>query len=122
MHCGQNWQFNTRGTDRWYLEALGIAARGKWDDCLPPWRLKVGEEWRNEAGRDIVWRSRGKATPKLLAELIVQSGDEAESVDRYFRAFDFQHEPEKTSALTKLLQRDPLLPPRSTGRNTRTCA
>ena len=99
------------GSDRWYLEALGIAGRGRWDDVLAAWRLKVGDQWNNEVGRDIVWRSRGKETSQLLAQLILQLAPQGEDVDRYFRAFDFQSEPYKTEALTSLLQHNPPLPP-----------
>jgi hypothetical protein len=46
------------GTDRWYLEALGIGADGKWETFLPVWKQIAGEAWKQKAGRDIVWRSR----------------------------------------------------------------
>lgn len=97
------------GSDRWYLEALGIAARGRWDDALAAWLPKVGAAWSNKAGRDIVWRSRGRETPRLLAKLIHQLASEGENVDRYFRAYDFQSEPEKTAALTELIEQHPTL-------------
>ncbi|MCA9230910.1 MAG: c-type cytochrome [Planctomycetales bacterium] len=99
-----------KDSDRWYLEALGIAARGRWDDCLAAWRLKVGENWTSTTGRDIIWRSRGRATPQLLAELIILQSQQGKNGDRYFRAFDFQNEPEKTAALTRLLDHEPDLP------------
>ena len=99
------------GSDRWYLEALGIAGRGRWDDALAAWRLKVGDQWNNQSGRDIVWRSRGKETSQLLAKIILQLAPNGENVDRYFRAFDFQNDPEKSSALASLLLHDPPLPP-----------
>jgi putative membrane-bound dehydrogenase-like protein len=74
--------------DRWYLEALGIAADGKWDACLAAWQERAGEKWDNLSGRDLVWRSRAKSTPALLAKLI-QSPLQNENLARYFRAFDF---------------------------------
>lgn len=76
------------GKDRWYLEALGIGAEGKWDDCLAAWLKVAGENWNTSAGRDIIWRSRAKATPALLAKLI-ETASQGESVARYFRAMDF---------------------------------
>lgn len=32
------------GRDRWYLEALGIGAHGKWDACLQAWLSAVGNQ------------------------------------------------------------------------------
>ncbi|MCA9267711.1 MAG: dehydrogenase, partial [Planctomycetales bacterium] len=94
------------GQDRWYLEALGIGARGRWDACVDAWLENVGgpdAAIKSAAGRDIVWRSRAKKTPGLLAK-ILQSGDTAaEAKPRYFRAFDFLTGPEKDEALKGLL-------------------
>lgn len=78
------------GTDRWYLEALGIGADGQWDRFLPAWRAAVGDDWKSDAGRDIVWRARSEASLPLLAQLIRDPGTSADDRLRYFRAFDFQ--------------------------------
>ena len=88
------------GKDRWYLEALGISASGNWDLYFSAWKKKVGKDWNNDAGKDIVWRSRSKASIPLLAELI-RSSDEKEML-RYFRAFDFHTDPSKQQALAQL--------------------
>ncbi len=94
------------GKDRWYLEALGIAAGGHWDACLAAYFEKVGGEAKaigTAAGRDIIWRSRGKRTPALLAKIVQdQSTSDAEK-PRYMRAFDFLSGPEKDAALRSLL-------------------
>ncbi len=85
--------------DRWYLEALGVAARGRWDECLKKW---LGESFRPKqmlktpAARDIVWRSRGKMTPELLAGILKDPDLTAEESARYFRAFDFLKKQEET--------------------------
>jgi putative membrane-bound dehydrogenase-like protein len=76
------------GKDRWYLEALGIGADGNWDACLAAWLKVTGDKWNTPGGRDIIWRSRAKATPVLLAKLIESAGA-GENVARYFRAMDF---------------------------------
>lgn len=76
------------GKDRWYLEALGIGAEGKWDACfreLEGLGIKIG----TGAWNDLVWRSRGTRTPDLLANIIL-AADAADDVARYIRAFDFQ--------------------------------
>ena len=78
------------GKDRWYLEALGIAAEGHWDVCLPPLvQLRQEAQISEAAFRDIVWRSRGEKTPELLTSIIESKSVSDADVLRYFRAFDF---------------------------------
>jgi len=98
------------GADRWYLEALGIAADGKWDDCLKVWLDRVGTQRHTPAGRDIIWRSRASYTPRYLAAILVNGADAAE---RYLRAFDFLSGDEKQSVLNFLAFRPATL----SGRN-----
>jgi putative heme-binding domain-containing protein len=64
-----------------------------------------GEEKAVEtaAGRDIIWRSRAKKTPELVARIMAADDIPDEALPRYFRAFDFLTGPEKTPALEKLL-------------------
>ncbi|HEX6985505.1 MAG TPA: PVC-type heme-binding CxxCH protein [Planctomycetaceae bacterium] len=78
------------GKDRWYLEALGIAADGQWDTFLAAWLDKVGGEWSTPAGREIVWRSRSSQTPALLAKILSDPSVPEAELPRYLRAFDFQ--------------------------------
>ena len=77
------------GTDRWYLEAVGIAADGHWDECFDAWLNEFPERAFEPAGQDIVWRSRATRTPELLKQLIVAPSTNAKEVARLFRAFDF---------------------------------
>lgn len=90
------------GADRWYLEALGIAADGRWELFLPAWEKLAGGQWNTLAGRDLIWRSRTPAALPKLAELIRSAGSE-EGRLRYFRAFDFHAGPERSEALLSLL-------------------
>jgi putative membrane-bound dehydrogenase-like protein len=91
------------GKDRWYLEALGIGADGQWDPFFDAWLEKVGADWNTAAGREIVWRSRSKKTPGLLAKIIRDKALAADERDHYFRALDFISGPEKEAALIELL-------------------
>jgi putative membrane-bound dehydrogenase-like protein len=77
------------GKDRWYLEALGLAADGRWDTFLDAWLKLVGPAWTSPAGRDIIWRSRADKSPTLLAKIIADKSMTANDLPRYFRAFDF---------------------------------
>ena len=76
--------------DRWYLEALGIAADGRWDAFLRNWLDHVGQDWDTPAGRDIVWRSRAQRTSDFLAKILSRAELEEPEASRYLRAFDFQ--------------------------------
>ncbi len=92
------------GKDRWYLEALGIGAGLNWDACLAAYLTKVGDKWDTAAGRDIIWRSRAKQTPTLLAKIITADSTKEEDQPRYLRALDFLSGPEKEAALKAILE------------------
>ena len=89
------------GSDRWYLEALGIAAEGRWDSFITAWRSKGGRA-STRAGRDIIWRSRGNDSAKMLAEIVSDSTVATADSARYFRAFDFLPDEKTQSALVDL--------------------
>jgi hypothetical protein len=91
------------GRDRWYLEALGIGADQRWDECLAAWLELAGTDWNSPAGRDILWRSRASQTPGYLAKLIKDPKTTEADRQRYFRAFDFQTGKEKEAALIELV-------------------
>lgn len=90
------------GFDRWYIEALGIAADGQWDSFFQSWLDRVGDDWNTPAGRDIVWRCRSPKACRYLAEIISTTDNDQEQL-RYFRAFDFHSGEAKTAALNGLL-------------------
>ena len=108
------------GKDRWYLEALGIAARKAEVTSFAVWLNAVGDKWNTPAGRDIIWRSRSPQALPLLAKIILDPRTDSASRSRirknsgrpgsagriltnsatgnqerlrYFRAFDF-HRPQ----------------------------
>jgi putative membrane-bound dehydrogenase-like protein len=91
------------GQDRWYLEALGISAEGQWDKFFEAWLAAVGDKWNTPAGRDIVWRSRSRKTPAVLAKLITDKGTSEAEQARYFRSLDFISGPEKDQVLLELV-------------------
>lgn len=95
--------FAYAGYDRWFLEALGIGADGNWDKCLDAY-IELAEEkgLKLKAARDIIWRSRAKRTPDLLAKYILDPSVPAEELPRYLRAFDFLPAEWKQSSLAEL--------------------
>jgi putative membrane-bound dehydrogenase-like protein len=89
--------------DRWSLEALGIGADEQWDRYMEAWLKQTGSAWDTPAGREIVWRSRSRKTPDLLAKILGDKSLSADDRTHYFRAFDFISGPEKEAALLKLI-------------------
>jgi putative membrane-bound dehydrogenase-like protein len=95
-------QYN--GHDRWYLEALGIAADGNWDACFSEWLKLPAHDRDPAAASDIVWRARTPAALPMLAALIMQPGSDPLQNKRYFRAFDFYPAAQSTPVLLGLLK------------------
>ena len=91
------------GKDRWYLEALGIAADNDADACFAAWLKNVGDGWNTTGGRDIVWRVRASEAPNYLVKILQDSKTPAKDHDRYMRAFDFHEGAKKDTALSRLL-------------------
>ncbi|HRP55875.1 PVC-type heme-binding CxxCH protein [Agriterribacter sp.] len=95
-------QYN--GKDRWYLEALGIAADGQWDHHFNAWLQLVNNNWNTPAGKDIVWRARTPAALPLLAQIISDPTLNPRQQLKFFRAFDFYKDGKKQKVLLSLLE------------------
>jgi len=90
------------GTDRWYLEALGIAADGQWDRFMAAWLESVDGKWKTPGGMDLIWRSRGSQTADWLAEVILNTDTTVAQLPRYFRAIDFLPEDSRKTLVGSL--------------------
>lgn len=89
------------GTDRWYLEALGIGSDVNADACYEAY-MRTAPAF-SDAVRDVLWRLRSPKVLPLLAGFITDSNTpEAERL-RYFRAFDFHDEAARQPVLMALL-------------------
>ena len=89
--------------DRWYLEALGIAADDRWNSFFAKWEEKAGAQGlASAAGKEIIWRSRADKTPELLARLISENRGDFSNNLKYFRAFDFQKSASRNDELRRL--------------------
>ncbi len=88
------------GGDRWYLEALGIAADQHWDRCLTTLLSADGVDPLDFP--EIAWRSRSSQTASLLAELIRQPDVTPVECKRLLRSFDFLPETQRQPALVDL--------------------
>ncbi|TWU02081.1 PVC-type heme-binding CxxCH protein [Neorhodopirellula pilleata] len=91
------------GSDRWYLEALGIGSDVRADDCFSAWSSLVGKNWNTPGGRDIVWRTRADAAAERIVELIADPKLSVEQTNRYFRALEYHKADVRAAALKKLL-------------------
>jgi putative heme-binding domain-containing protein len=90
------------GHDRWYLEALGVAADRQWDRYFGAWLDRVGD-WNTPAGRDIVWRARSSRALPLLEKLAADQSTPVADRIRYFRALDFHPAEARQKSLLALL-------------------
>lgn len=92
------------GTDRWYLEALGIGADRQWDSFFDAYLKTVKNPLLNAGGRDIVWRARTDKALPYLVKLASDQNVDLKSRLRYFRAFDFNTGSEKSKFLLKMIE------------------
>lgn len=90
------------GRDRWYLEALGVAADRQWDRFFGTWLDRVGD-WNTPAGRDIVWRARSSRALPLLEQLAADQATPVADRLRYLRALDFHPAEARQKSLLALL-------------------
>ena len=90
--------------DRWHLEAIGIGAQWNWDACLDAWLVrKKRQEITSAAGREIIWRSRGKQSAKLLGNLLRHEETSKEQAASYFRSLDFSDASTTKTMLAELV-------------------
>ena len=89
------------GKDRWYLEALGLAADKQENAFFDAW--VKGAKINTAASRDIVWRNRGTHGAKYLADIILDRSTLPAEKPRYLRALDFiPKSKEKDDALARI--------------------
>lgn len=93
--------------DRWYLEALGIAAGSDWDACLEA-LTKVSKPIDHELAASIIWRSRGSESAAKIVELItklaaVPAEGGQDHLLLFFRALDFQPKDKVAASVGQLL-------------------
>ncbi len=92
------------GKDRWYLEALGIGADRQWDKFFAAYLNKIKDPLQSEGSRDIVWRARTDEAVTFIAALASDVSASLQSRLRYFRAFDFNTGPLKSTLLLTMIE------------------
>jgi len=93
-----------KNSDRWLLEALGIAADQHWDVILPLWLANKSDPTKSQTDRDILWRSRSPLSLGFLKRLASDNNIPVRDRLRYFRAFDFISSPSKNKFLLEIFQ------------------
>ena len=84
------------GQDRWYLEALGISAAGRWTEFFDAVSFLKSLAPESDSSplaastADLIWRSRDLGIPRHLTHIIGDPNTPESDLPRYFRAFDFQ--------------------------------
>jgi putative membrane-bound dehydrogenase-like protein len=91
-------------TNRWYLEALGIGADKHADLYFNTWKTSVGDDWKNPAGKEIVWRIPAEASVPMLLSLIKDENVEVANLPSYFRALSFKKHLQKNDLVADLLR------------------
>ncbi len=90
-------------SDRWFLEALGIAGDGQWDEIMAAWLKTNKDPMGTEAQKDIVWRSRSKYSLPYLAQQVNSSDHPTKERMKYLRAIDFNPSSDKNKTLLSIL-------------------
>ncbi len=96
------------GQDRWYLEAMGIAADRHWDTCLTELEAQQNEQTDTQkkpkiAYQPIYWRSRGKQSFPQILQYIQDPSTATEELPRLFRSLDFLNPAEHTKELLGMI-------------------
>ncbi len=91
------------GTDRWYLEALGIGADKLWESRLTAYLATKPAD--SPAFRDIIFRSRTELANSYIFQYLKESKPLDEKL-RYFRALDFIPGEQKSVLLVDLINKD----------------
>ncbi len=91
------------GIDRWYLEALGIAAMDRWDECLAVWKKANNGNFDSKANQQLVWRGRGNMAAQMQAEMLRNPKLNEADIPALFRALDLQDADARQKALRTLL-------------------
>lgn len=94
------------GKDRWYLEALGIAAMDRWDECLNAYRKAIPLDRASDAQRAIAWRGRGNVAASMQSEWLRNQTLEGSERLAMFRAVDFLTAEQRDAAILPLLTED----------------
>ncbi|MDP1560958.1 MAG: NPCBM/NEW2 domain-containing protein [Pirellulaceae bacterium] len=90
--------------DRWYLEALGIGAELRWDDCFAAY-IAASKSRKREPSFDVIWRARTPQALPLVSERLTSTQATAEQVLRLLRALDYHSADARAQVFNSVLER-----------------
>ncbi len=77
------------GGDRWMVEALGIGAELRWDDCFKAYTERMASQ-NSQPHLDVVWRARTQAALPYLIQQLQRDDLTTQEIARLLRSLDFQ--------------------------------
>lgn len=90
------------GSDRWYLEALGIGAGLRWSECFEHFMHQRAEKLDSAAVRDIVWRARAPEAADYVVSILLGPATERAEALRMLRALDFHPQELRSKSLQRV--------------------
>jgi putative heme-binding domain-containing protein len=96
------------GGDRWMVEALGIGADMRWDDCFKAYAERMASQ-NLQPHPDIAWRARTQEALPYLIQHLQRDDLATQEIARLLRSLDFQPKSESMlnevkTALAALMQ------------------
>jgi len=86
-------------SDRWYLEAVGIASDVRAKECYAALSKAKTIDLNDPKTSDILWRLRAPEAADALAKMIADVSIGLEQTDRFFRALEFHPANVRTKSL-----------------------
>lgn len=90
--------------DRWYLEALGIGAELRWDECFAAYLTSVASQNR-QPSFDVVWRARTSQALPLIMEWLTSAAITPSQTLRLLRALDYHSSDARAQVFNTVLER-----------------
>ncbi|MBL8888908.1 MAG: NPCBM/NEW2 domain-containing protein [Planctomycetaceae bacterium] len=90
--------------DRWYLEALGIGAELRWDDCFQAYLASIQGQQR-QATFDLVWRARTALALPMVIDRLTARDAKSDQVMRLLRALDYYSAEQRVAVFNQVLER-----------------
>lgn len=90
-------------TDRWYLEALGIAGDQHWQSIIPQWLKRHPDPLSQVTTKDILWRSRASFSLPFMASIVSSQEQPLNEKMKFLRTMEFVTSPDKNKTLIDIL-------------------
>jgi putative membrane-bound dehydrogenase-like protein len=90
------------GNDRWLLEALGIGAHHRWDECFSAYEKRI--QATNQAPHpDIVWRARTSSALPMIEKILTAPDLNQAQARRMMRALEYHDDQERAAIMLNVV-------------------